>query len=67
MFKIKVSKLFQLYKRKEVIMFYTTIVILLIMSWINKTMRNLEHQQQILCYDLQILSQKIKEDESRIW
>ena len=48
-------------------MFLAIILVLLVLSLINKALNNLEHQQQILCYDLQILSQKIKEKENRIW
>lgn len=48
-------------------MIYVVILILFVMNLINKNLHNLEHQQNILCYDLQILSQKIKEDEKRIW
>ena len=48
-------------------MIYAVIIILLIMNLINKTLHNLEHQQQVLCYDLKILSQKIRESENRIW
>ena len=48
-------------------MIYAVILILITMNWINKALNNLEHQQQVLCYDLQILSQKIQERENRIW
>ena len=48
-------------------MIYAVILMLLIMNWINKMLKTLEHQQQVLCYDMQILNQKIKEDESKIW
>jgi len=65
--KIKVSNISQFNKRKEGTMIYAIILILLIMNWINKTLNNLEHQQQVLCYDLQILSKQIKEKENKIW
>ena len=42
------------------------ILILVIMNAINKTLRTLEHQQQVLCYDMYILSKKINEEEERI-
>ncbi len=48
-------------------MIYAFILILLLISWVNKALRTVEHQQRILCYDMQILNQKIKEDENRIW
>ena len=48
-------------------MILAIILILFIMSMINKALNNLEHQQQVLCYDLQILSQKIRERENKIW
>ena len=64
---IKLSKLSQLHKRKEVTMFLAIILVLLVLSLINRELNNLEHQQQVLCYDLQILSQKIRERENRIW
>lgn len=54
-------------KRKEVSMIYAVILILVIMNMINKALNHLEHQQKILCYDLQILSQKIQETENKIW
>jgi len=64
---IKLSKLSQLHKRKEVTMFLAIILVLLVLSLINRELNNLEHQQQVLCYDLQILSQKIRERENKIW
>ena len=48
-------------------MIYAVILILMIMNWINKALHDLEHQQKVLCYDLQILSQKIQEQENKIW
>lgn len=48
-------------------MIYAVILILIIMNWINKTLNTLERQQQVLCYDMQILTRKIKEEESKIW
>ena len=48
-------------------MIYAVILILIIMNWINKTLNTLERQQQVLCYDMQILTKKIKEEESKIW
>lgn len=48
-------------------MVYAVILILIIMNWINKTLNTLERQQQVLCYDMQILTRKIKEEESKIW
>ena len=48
-------------------MIYIIILFLLIVKWINKTMNTLEHQQRILCYDMQILNKKIKEEENKIW
>ena len=48
-------------------MIYAVILMLLIMNWINKMLKTLERQQQVLCYDMQTLNQKIKEDESKIW
>ena len=48
-------------------MIYVIILFLLIMNWINKTIHVLEHQQRILCYDMHILNQKIKEEERKIW
>ncbi len=48
-------------------MIFAIILILLIMSLINKTLNTLEHRQKILCYDMQILNQKIKAEERKIW
>ena len=48
-------------------MFLAIILVLLVLSLINRELNNLEHQQQVLCYDLQILSQKIRERENKIW
>ena len=48
-------------------MVYAVILILIIMNWINKALNTLERQQQVLCYDMQILTRKIKEEESKIW
>lgn len=48
-------------------MIYAVILILVIMNMINKALNHLEHQQKVLCYDLQILSQKIQETENKIW
>ena len=42
------------------------ILILVIMNAINKALRTLERQQQVLCYDMYILSKKINEEERRI-
>lgn len=36
------------------------------MNAINKTLKVLEHQQQVLCYDMYILNKKIKEEERKI-
>ena len=47
-------------------MIYAIILILFIMSRINNALNNLEHKQKILCYDMLILSQRIREDENRI-
>lgn len=47
-------------------MIYAVILILFIMSRINNALSNLEHKQKILCYDMLILSQKIREDENRL-
>lgn len=48
-------------------MIYAIILFLLMLNWINKMLNSLEHQQRVLCYDMQILNQKIQEDENRIW
>ena len=48
-------------------MIYAFILILFIINWINKMLNTLDRQQQVLCYDMQVLNQKIKEEESRIW
>ena len=50
-------------KRKKVIMLFAVILVLIIMSGINKTLSSLEHRQKILCYDIHILSNKIREEE----
>lgn len=42
------------------------ILILVIMNAINKTLRTLEQQQQVLCYDMYILSKKINDEEKRL-
>jgi len=48
-------------------MIYVIFLFLFIVHCINRTLNTLEHQQQALCYDLHILSQKIRNDESKIW
>ena len=47
-------------------MFYAVILILFIISRINKALSNLEHKQKILCYDMLILSERMREDEIRL-
>ncbi len=47
-------------------MIFAIILILLIMNTINKTLKVLEHQQQVLCYDMYVLNKKINEEEKRI-
>lgn len=47
-------------------MIFAIILILLIMNAINKTLKVLEHQQQVLCYDMYVLNKKINEEEKRI-
>lgn len=47
-------------------MIYAVIFILFVISRINKALNNLERKQKNLCYDLLILSQRIREDENRL-
>ena len=47
-------------------MIYAVILILFVMSRINNALGKLEHKQKILCYDMLILTQKIREDENRL-
>lgn len=39
------------------------ILVLMIIAGINKTLLTLEYRQKILCYDMQILNNKIKKEE----
>jgi len=48
-------------------MIYAIILFLLMLNWINNAINTLERQQQVLCYDMQVLNQKIKEEENKIW
>ena len=44
-------------------MIFAFILILIVMNGINRTLASLEHKQKILCYDIYLLNNKIREEE----
>ena len=44
-------------------MIFAVILVLIIMNGINRALSSLEHKQKILCYDIHILNNKIREEE----